>query len=186
MSNKSVRLLLEMIYGKGCMFKKANIPERLEGTKIKGYKQFIEEQHYKLKKINQLERNLTLHHLKHQADGGETTIENGVVINELAHRYLHSLPRDEEEIINNMLREYKTSLEIKGGIIIPTEKELTVLDSFIEPFIENNEDFISIALEDITPEIQEKRFNRSKEKVKTQKLIEYGIKEYFEGDCRYE
>ena len=68
MNNKSVRELLEVIYGKGCMFYKANIPERLKGTNIKGYKQFIVEQHYKLKQIYKLENSLTLHHLIMQSE----------------------------------------------------------------------------------------------------------------------
>lgn len=38
---------------------------------------------------------------------GSTTVENGANLSEIAHQYAHSLPRDEEEIINNMLREFK-------------------------------------------------------------------------------
>lgn len=182
MTNKGVRELLEIIYGKDCMFYKAKIPERLKGTNIKGYKQFIGELHYKSKKLHILERTLTLHHLKHQSEGGETTIENGAVVNELAHRYLHSLPREQEEIINNMLREYKDSFEIRGGILIPTEMGFQTLDPFIVPSLEDEEDFITIVLEDTTPEIREKKFNRAKEKRETRKLAEEGLLKYFEGE----
>ena len=146
MTNKGVRELLEIFYGKGCMFYKAHIPERLKGTKIKGYKQFIAELHYKSKKLQGLERTLTLHHLKHRSEGGETSVENGALINELAHRYLHSLPRSQEEEINNMLREYKESVEIKCGIILPTKNGLQVLDPFILPNLDE-EEFFTISLE---------------------------------------
>lgn len=43
------------------------------------------------------------------------SLENGVVINRLAHQYLHSLPREQEEVINNMLREYKLGCAILTG-----------------------------------------------------------------------
>lgn len=185
MSNKGVRELLEMIYGKGCMFYKAHIPERLKGLNIKGYKQFIGEQHYKARKLNTLERTLTLHHLKHRSEGGETSVENGAVINELAHRYIHSLPREQEEIINNMLRDYKDSFEIRGGLILPTETGFQALDSFIIPSLCNEEDMISIALEDITPDIQKKRFNRAKEKSETRKLADEALERYYNNDDEY-
>lgn len=179
MTNKGARELLETIYGKGCMFYKANILEKLKGTNIKGYKQFVGEQHYKSKKIHRLERTLTLHHLIHQSEGGETTLENGAVINELAHRYMHSLPREQEEVINNMLRDYKDSFDIRGGILIPTETGFQTIDPFVVPNLEDEEDFISIALEDMTPEIREKRFNRAKEKRETRKLADEELFKYY-------
>ena len=54
--NKLARQMLEMIYGKGCMFKEAHIAERLRqsGIKIKGYKVFVSEKRYKSKKINNI------------------------------------------------------------------------------------------------------------------------------------
>ena len=50
---------------------------------------------------------MNYHHLEHRADGGQTTLENGAVISELAHRYIHSLPRNQEEIINDHIRKWK-------------------------------------------------------------------------------
>ena len=185
MTNKGVRELLEMIYGKGCMFYKAHIPERLKGTKIKGYKQFIGELHYKSKKLKGLERTLTLHHLKHRSEGGETSVENGAVINELAHRYLHSLPREQEEVINNMLREYKDSFEIAGGVLVPTESGIKPVESLIIPSIISDEEFLTIDLMDITSDIQEKRFNRAKEKRETRKLAAEALERYYNNDDEY-
>lgn len=90
------------------MFRKSHAEEFVEklGT-IKTYKQFKEEKHYTSKKTRCLEQMMTLHHLKHKAEGGKATVQNGAIINELAHRYLHSLPRSQEEIINDYIREWK-------------------------------------------------------------------------------
>lgn len=110
--NKSVREELERLYGKGCMFKKAKVEEKIESIKtIKTYKKFIEEKKYTGKIIKIYERQMNLHHLKHKFEGGETSVKNGVVINTLAHRYIHSLPREQEEFINDILREYKRQVD---------------------------------------------------------------------------
>ena len=67
--NKKVREELEAIFGKNCMFKMARIAERIEAMGgIKTYKEFIEERRYTSKKIIQLERIRTLHHLKHRSE----------------------------------------------------------------------------------------------------------------------
>ena len=106
--NKVIREELEREYGQGCMFEKANIEEKIEQKRtIKTYKKFIEERRYTGKLIKLYKSQMNLHHLKHRSEGGETTVENGAVISSLAHMYLHSLPRKDEEFINNELREYK-------------------------------------------------------------------------------
>lgn len=151
MTNKTARQELERIYGKGCMFFKANIPERLRqaGIQIKGYKVFVGEKRYKGKKIKRLETTMTYHHLEHNADGGKTNVENGAIVNELAHRYMHSLPRQDEEIINDMLRDYKREFELKGGIIMPTETGLEVIQPIQITFGEiDDQDCITIPLYD--------------------------------------
>lgn len=151
MTNKAARQNLERIYGKGCMFFKANIPERLRqaGIQIKGYKVFVSEKRYKAKKIRKLETTMTYHHLEHNADGGKTNVENGAVVNELAHRYLHSLPRQDEEIINDMLRDYKREFELNGGILMPTETGLDFVQPIQITFGEiDDQDCITIPLYD--------------------------------------
>ena len=100
--NKSARKELERIYGKGCMFDKARVAQRIEAIGgIRTYRKFVEEKHYTSKKLNKLLNNMTFHHLKHSKDGGKSTLENGAVVSEIAHRYIHSLPREQEEIIND-------------------------------------------------------------------------------------
>lgn len=130
-SNKKKREELERIYGKGSMFQKAQTEEYVETLPtITGYKQFIKQRRYTTKIINQLNKAMNYHHLKHKADGGKTTIENGALVTELEHRYLHSLPRPHEEIINNHIRKWKfdfilmtTQKVLKSGELIPEEPE---------------------------------------------------------------
>lgn len=107
-SNKTKRKELEKIYGKGSMFEKSHTADYVSTLPIiKGYKKFIEEKHFRTKDIKKLTERMNYHHLEHKADGGATTIENGAVVNELEHRYMHSLPRHQEEIINNHIRQWK-------------------------------------------------------------------------------
>lgn len=106
--NRKIREELERIYGKGCMFQKAKIEKRIEEIGgIKTYKQFKEQHRFTLKRERVFENMMTLHHLKHLSEGGETTLENGAVVGSLPHMYMHSLPREQEEVINDMLRSFK-------------------------------------------------------------------------------
>lgn len=86
---------------------------------IKTFKTFVEERRYKGKKIS---HQLTVHHLKHISEGGKTNLENCANIAEVAHQYMHSLKREDEEIINNWIRDFKINfVEMKGdGTILGT------------------------------------------------------------------
>lgn len=110
--NRSARIMLARIYGSGCMFKKSGAERYVEklGT-IKTYKRYKEERRYTSKKIKALESLMTYHHLKHKSNGGKPTIENGAILSALVHQYIHSLPRNQEELINDYLREYKRSID---------------------------------------------------------------------------
>ena len=167
------RKQLEQVYGKGCMFKKAKVEEQIYALRqkriIKSYKAFLKETKYTLKKIRQLEGNMTYHHLKHRSEGGKTSIQNGAIVNELAHRYMHSLPREDEEVINDMIREFKLS----GGIMVPLEKGIDVQPIELELDFDMS-DCITIPVYDNTKEDYEKRkkFNRAKMKRETQQFID--------------
>ena len=169
--NKTIRQKMETIYGKGCMFKRAHIPERLKGLRIKGYRVFVNETRYKLIKIKMLESTMTYHHLKHRSEGGRTDIENGAVISIMAHRYLHSLPRDQEEVINNLIREFKQGYELRGGIVMPTESTLEMQKPFQIQIGEDIEaDCITLPAFDYTD--NRSSYNRAKFKRDTQRFIE--------------
>jgi hypothetical protein len=134
-SNKKRREELEAIYGKGSMFEKAKTEEYISTLpKIKGYKRFIKEKHFTTKEIRKLIHRMNYHHLEHRADGGGTTIENGAVVNELEHRYIHSLPRDQEEIINNHIRKWKADFIAlnTGSIIDSQEIDIDLRQDYIE------------------------------------------------------
>lgn len=163
-SNKTKREELEKIYGKGSMFQKAKTEEYISTLpKIKGYKKFVEEKHFTSKEIKALKKRMNYHHLQHKAEGGATSIENGAVIDELEHRYIHSLPRNQEEIINNHIRQWKLDF-----ITLTTE---AVIDSE-EISIDLNHDFIEIPVKEYKgltkKELIQKQ--RRKEKREMQKL----------------
>ena len=70
MSNKNKRKQLEDIYGKKCMFKKAKVEKQIKKIGgIKTYKKFIGEKKYTKSKVKEWENIITLHHLKHKAEG---------------------------------------------------------------------------------------------------------------------
>lgn len=133
-SNKQKREELEQIYGKGSMFEKAQSEQYIETLpRIKGYKKYIQEKRYTGKEIRRLTKSMNYHHLKHKSEGGETSIENGAVVNEMEHRYMHSLPRQHEEIINDHIRQWKidfitltTEGVIESGEVVPEIETLTI------------------------------------------------------------
>lgn len=92
-----------------------------------------------------------MHHLKHRSENGATTVENGANVSEISHQYLHSLPRDQEEIINDMLRQWKRDFRI-GVVEITTQgiQQAEVIE-FEEP-----EEVIIIPAYDIDPKEYEK------------------------------
>ena len=112
-SNCSAKKELERIYGKGCFFNRAKVAEQIEAMGgIKTFKVFVQEKRFKGKPIS---HQITYHHLKHKSEGGKATVENGANVEEVAHQYLHSLPRNQEEVINNMLREFKLNCVMMTG-----------------------------------------------------------------------
>lgn len=146
--NKSAKSELARIYGKQCMFHRARIAERIEQMGgIRTYKSFLKETKFKRKKIS---HEITFHHLKHRSEGGSTSPDNGANIEEITHQYIHSLPREHEEVINNMLREWKINYLIADGQMNPEEYGIFELS---EPQIE----FETIQLqnfEELPPHIQ--------------------------------
>lgn len=110
--NSAARRRLERVYGKVDMFVKAEVEKKLEELQIKGYKVFEEEQRLKGRPISQ---QLTFHHLKHRSEGGDQSPRNGALIGLTRHEYMHSLTREEEEIANNIIRDWKMNFVIMSG-----------------------------------------------------------------------
>lgn len=176
-SNKGARKELEKIYGKKDMFEKARIAERIEARGgIRTYKEYKNHVKFKRSRKKQMEKTMNYHHLMHKKDGGKATVENGAIVNSLAHQYMHSLPRDQEEIINNMLRDYKKGLIIDTAIVTTKEIKPMIQITFDDLF--KRQEYIEIEVEPMTPEELEKyeaykraRNERVKEKFKGEKEI---------------
>lgn len=159
--NRRARLEIESRYGKGCMLEK--VQDKIERTGIKTYRQYISEVKFSGPKVEQLRKLMTYHHLKHKSDGGPATVENGAEVSALGQMYIHSLPRHQEEIVNNMLRDYKYQIDSgryeKIGIEFVDELKLGYVVNTAE----------------IIPERDLKRkqkFSRSKVKEETRRLVE--------------
>ena len=162
--NAPARRRLERIYGKVDMFVKAEVEKKLEQLHIKGYAVFEEEKRLKGKPISQ---QLTFHHLKHRSEGGDRSEENGSLIGLTRHEYMHSLPREEEEIANNIIREWKMNFVImngRGEIMGSGTFEPDFTDCIVIPAYDN--------------EIKDKKYkeykhpSRAKKKQQMKKLIE--------------
>lgn len=183
-SNKSARKDLESIYGKKDMFTEARIEEQIDELnktrkkKIKTYREFKEQCRFKSSKEKSMEKMLSFHHLKHKQNGGKAEAENGALLSALPHSYLHSLPRDEEEIINNMLREYKANFDVNCVSLKVTPKTIE-----IEPLQQDEEIEIElpeeiqrgyIELEPMTLEEQAKYEEYKRQKVR-EKYKKFGV-----------
>lgn len=171
--NRQIRQQLARLYGKGCFFERAHIAEKIEKMGgIKTYKKFLQEKRYTGKKIvNQI----SMHHLCHRSEGGSTTVYNGANVSTIAHQYLHSLPRNQEEIINNELRRFKYNIDMVRMSIGDQQLSFDKINLPDNAF--NMEDTLTIALEDdleIEDEVVKKKpkFNRAKTKRQFQKMIE--------------
>lgn len=164
-SNKKKREELELIYGQGSMFQKSKAEEYISTLpKIKGYKRFIKEKHFTSKEIRKLVKRMNYHHLQHKAEGGTTTIENGAIVNELEHRYLHNLPRNQEEIINNHIRQWKADFISMTTEGITDHKEID---------IDLTTDYIEIPIYDYKPQkkISKRQYEEKQRKREKQEFI---------------
>ena len=171
--NRQIRQQLTRLYGEGCFFERAHIADKIEKMGgIKTYKKFLREKRYTGKKIvNQI----SMHHLCHRSEGGSTTVYNGANVSTIAHQYLHSLPRNQEEIINNELRRFKYNIDMVRMSIGDQQVSFDKINLPDSAF--NMEDTLTIALEDdleIEDDTLKKKpkFNRAKTKRQFQKMIE--------------
>lgn len=158
-SNKTIRELMEKKYGKKCMVEAAGIRFISKETrkKIKGYKKTQEQ--------------LTYHHIKEKQEGGKATEENGAVVKGYNHTWIHSLPPEEKEKVNQRLQQYKLNFTNLHGDGTIEDGQSIILDFDMT-------DCITILVYDNTKEDNEKRkFNRAKIKQDTARQIQ----DYYEG-----
>ena len=179
-SNKRAKQALIDIYGEFCMFEKARIAERIEQMGgIRTYRSYVAEKKFKGKKIS---KQLTYHHLKHRSEGGPANIENGAVVAEIAHAYLYSLPRHQEEIINDMLRRFKiNALEVNTQGIGNHESIEIDMSNYMTLPVYNN---TVKQNRERTAKRQKKTENLSRAEVKRDTTRK--IKEYYEREDDYD
>lgn len=147
MNNRSIRKKLIELYGSECFINKLHL-RVVKPQKYKGKKQY-----------NKMQR-LTYHHIKAKSEGGETTIENGALLNAENHEWLHKQDKKKQDVINKMFIEYKKIADKLRSREIP------------------------VVLEDIKPKIKVNAFTFETEKIKKQRdnlvntidmLIESGV-----------
>ena len=162
-NNKYIRELMIRKYGKKCMIEAAGIRfiPVSERKKIKGYRKTQEQ--------------LTYHHIKERAKGGQTTEENGAVVKEYNHAWLHRLSEEDKAKVNDRIQQYKLSiatLSISDNIQVSGQ----VLEFDFSETLE-------IPLELNTEEQERKRkFNRAKQKRETQRLIDESLEDLEEDE----
>ncbi len=94
-SNKSVRKRLEQLYGKECFIEKLHLRKSNQNTKYtsKGQR----------KKMKQL----TYHHILERSKGGKATVENGALLSNENHIWLHQQSKEKRDKINQIFQDYK-------------------------------------------------------------------------------
>ena len=86
MNNKTIRKIMEMLYGKQCFIEKLGI--RIRGSKT-------------------LDHTLTYHHIIPEKQGGETTIQNGALLARYNHDWFHKQPLHVQDELNEQFQELK-------------------------------------------------------------------------------
>lgn len=175
-SNKRAKQALIEIYGNRCMFERARIAERIEQMGgIRSYRSYVVEKRFKGKKIA---KQLSYHHLRHKSEGGPATVENGALIDATAHAYLHSLPRHQEEIINNMLRLHKLSvIELNTqGVIQHDAIEFDMTDYITIPVYNDNERY------NRKKAIREKKMQEQRSRAQIKRETRKALEEYYKAN----
>lgn len=151
-SNKSIRQKMEKKYGKKCMIEEAGIRKIPveERRKIKGYKRTQEQ--------------ITYHHIIERCKGGPRTEENGALLKEYNHTWLHSLSKNKRNEVNEALQKYKLNF-----VTMQVVKDKVELKEPTELSFDLTKNCIELPLYDIKE--KKKTFNRAKVKEETRKMI---------------
>lgn len=155
-SNKSARQQLEMIFGKICMVEAA------------GIRYIPKEKRRRLKGYTKYDDVLTYHHIHEKAKGGKATMENGAIVRGYNHRWIHTLPEDKKDEVNNRLIQFKVDIMQAVGDEIKTTPVATI-DLPLE--INPDEEYDTIPVFD-NDKKKKKKFNRAQEKREFKKKID--------------
>ena len=78
-----------------------------------------------------IDEELTYHHIKKVEEEGKTTLDNGALLTNRAHEYLHKIERLDKDIynkINNVFKEINTSKQE------PTKEQRLIIDLLLYEF----------------------------------------------------
>lgn len=163
MENKTGRKMLEARYGKGCFMERAGI------RKIS--KEEEQEMLRTIKGFKKLDRTITYHHIREKRNGGKVTIENGANIAAYNHQWLNNQPPEVQTRINQQLQKFKWEIDMarmaigdEGLDFSKININIDMSDTIEIPVYDN-----SISKE---KEARRKRFNRAKQKRRTQEIID--------------
>ena len=147
-SNKNAKQELIKRYGAECFIEKLHL--RKDTTPRR----------YTSKGQKKRMKQLTYHHIKMKKDGGKATVENGALLSAENHSWFHQQSPQAQGYMNAMFQEYKKQAD---------ECTVVFVDELDLPFEIKAMDF----------SIDERgKFNRAKEKRKTQKIID----EYYDQE----
>lgn len=160
--NKSARKKLEKIFGKICMIEAAGIRyiPKEERRKLKGYS----------KNHNQI----TYHHIKEKHSGGKRTVENGALVREYNHVWLHSLPQEQKDAVNNEIIYFKASF-------LQAQEDKLVETGTVELPLEFDTDGECVIIP-VYDTSKKEKFNRAKAKQEFKKKVDEYYKELEDDD----
>ena len=155
-SNKAVKERLIARYGAECFIERLKLRDT-SGLTYSGKNQ------YKRMKM------LTYHHIKERSKGGKATIENGALLSAENHQWFHQQDRADREYMNNKFQELKRNID--NGYQ-DCSVELVPESDITQPY---DLDIMTVNIDDTgrvkTQKKAKKKYNRAKQKRKTNRII---------------
>lgn len=148
MSNKNAKQELIRRYGAECFIEKLHL------------RQDTTPRRYTSKGQKKRMKQLTYHHIRMRKDGGKATVENGALLSAENHQWFHKQSSAAQGCMNAIFQEYKKQAD-ECTVVFVDELELPFEVKVMEFGVDEKE-----------------KFNRAKEKRKTQKIID----EYYDQE----
>lgn len=148
MSNKNAKQELIRRYGAECFIEKLHL------------RQDTTPRRYTSKGQKKRMKQLTYHHIRMRKDGGKATVENGALLSVENHQWFHKQSSVAQGYMNAIFQEYKKQAD-ECTVVFVDELELPFEVKVMEFGVDEKE-----------------KFNRAKEKRKTQKIID----EYYDQE----
>lgn len=145
--NKSAKIALIKRYGAECFIEKLKLRKN------------VIPRTYKSKGQMKRMRELTYHHIKMRKDGGDSSIENGALLSMENHQWFHKQNEHVQGYMNALFQEYKRQMD---------ECRVIFSDDVNLPFTICATTEFSIS----ETEQSKEKYNRAKERRKTQKQID--------------